>query len=79
MDDAASLNAGGSIILNTLREYSEDPTGTGGCPLAGAVVVSVPYDMHLPSKALSTGFGKAVYDRRFVRGLMPKIEAFLSR
>ena len=67
-------------MLNTLREYDEGSLdGSCQCPLAGAVTISVPYDMNLPNKALGTAFGRLVYDKRFVQGLMPKIEAFLSR
>ena len=35
--------------------------------------------MNLPSRAMSSMFGKTVYDRNFVKSLMPKIEAFLMR
>jgi len=41
--------------------------------------MAVPYDMRLPSQALETPLGKFIYDRNFLRSLLPKAESFLTR
>eukprot|EP00873_Tetraselmis_striata_P045673 jgi/Tetstr1/465937/TSEL_010551.t1 len=82
---AAGWSNGGSILLNGIREYEEEGSATGehaphgACPLAGAVALAVPFDMHLPSQAMETRLGKFVYDRNFLRSLLPKVESFLNR
>jgi len=76
---AVGWSNGGSILLNTLREYDERGDPEDVCPLTAAVTLSVPYNMSLPSRAMSSTFGKTVYDRNFVKSLMPKVDAFLRR
>eukprot|EP00873_Tetraselmis_striata_P032931 jgi/Tetstr1/453195/TSEL_040212.t1 len=40
---------------------------------------NVPFDMHLPSQAMETRLGKFIYDRNFLRSLLPKVDSFLNR
>ena len=66
---AVGYSLGGNVLLKYLGEHGdEEPAG-----LAGAVAVSVPYDLDAGARRLETTFfGRQLYSRYFLRSLIAK-------
>lgn len=65
------FSLGGNVVLKYLGETgSDEPTG-----VAGAVAVSVPYDLDAGARRLETSvLGRSLYTRYFLRSLRRKVE-----
>lgn len=68
------VSLGGNVLCKLLGEEGEQLLPA----VAGAVAVSVPYDLARASRYIGRGFG-AVYERNFLRTLIPKALAKIER
>ena len=68
------VSLGGNVLCKLLGEQGSDVPGV----VRGAVAVSVPFDLARASRWIGRGFG-AVYERAFLRSLIPKALAKISR
>jgi len=70
----AGVSLGGNVLLKYLGEHGDalDPR------IAGAVAISVPYDLGRGSRWFGRGFGK-VYERYFLKSLLRKTRAKAAR
>lgn len=68
------VSLGGNVLCKLLGEHGDTlPTA-----VSAAVAVSVPFDLARASRRIGQGFG-TVYERRFLRSLIPKAMAKISR
>jgi predicted alpha/beta-fold hydrolase len=67
---AVGVSIGGNVLLKWLGELGDDVPHQ----LAGAVAVSVPFDLARCARALDRGFARAVYTEHFLRTLRRKVE-----
>lgn len=68
------VSLGGNVLLKFLGEEGEALPPT----VAGAIAMSVPYDLARASRFLGRGFG-VVYERNFLRTLVPKALEKIAR
>jgi predicted alpha/beta-fold hydrolase len=61
------VSLGGNVLCKLLAEEADRMPG----PVAGAVAMSVPFDLARASRQIGRGFG-TVYERSFLRSLIPK-------
>jgi predicted alpha/beta-fold hydrolase len=62
------VSLGGNVLLKWLGEQ-----GDAAPPLAGAVAISVPFDLAACARVLDRGFERAVYTRNFLRTMRRKV------
>jgi uncharacterized protein len=68
------VSLGGNVLCKLLGEWGEStPRG-----VRGAVAISTPFDLARASRHIGRGFG-AMYERAFLRSLLPKALAKISR
>lgn len=68
------VSLGGNVLCKLLGEW-----GSGApAEVAGAVAMSAPFDLARASRRIGQGFG-AVYERRFLKTLVPKALAKIAR
>lgn len=68
---AVGVSLGGNVLVKWLGEQGE----AAPCQLAGAVGISVPFDLAASARALDRGFPRAVYTRNFLRTMRRKVLA----
>jgi predicted alpha/beta-fold hydrolase len=72
---AVGISIGGNVLLKWLGEQEfEAPK-----PLAGAVAISVPFDLGASARVLDRGFARAVYTANFLRTMKHKARAKAAR
>ncbi|HEU5324175.1 MAG TPA: alpha/beta fold hydrolase [Methylomirabilota bacterium] len=64
---AVGVSLGANVLLKWLGERG------GAAPLAGAVGISVPFDLEACARALARGFGRAVDTAHFLRTMRRKV------
>lgn len=68
------VSLGGNVLCKLLGEWGSDAPAE----VAGAVAMSAPFDLARASRRIGQGFG-VVYERRFLRSLVPKALAKIAR
>lgn len=69
---AAGASLGGSVLMKAMGEEG------GRCPLAAAMVISVPYDLAAGAENLNNTMGR-IYLESFLRSLRPKLLGLIAR
>jgi uncharacterized protein len=70
---AVGVSLGGNVLLKWLGEQGD------AAPIAGAVGISVPFDLEQCARALDRGFQKWVYTANFMRTFKEKVRAKAER
>jgi predicted alpha/beta-fold hydrolase len=72
---AIGVSLGGNVLLKWLGERELDAPKQ----VAGAAVISVPFDLAASARALDRGLSRAVYTKSFLRTMKRKVEAKAER